>query len=106
MRAHLIPTLLAARRRVTVVGWGMAEEIYNMGSGVGWINQEIVAAMSSLMQEIGCTIRVDYQLERIFDVQANVLDSSMLRQHTGWAPQLNFEAGLLRTRDWLSGFLG
>ncbi len=84
---------------------GTAGEIYNVGSGVGRSNLEVVESMTSLMREMGYTIRIEYAPERVFDVQANVLDSSKLRQHTGWELQLGFEEGLLRTRDWLSGLI-
>ncbi len=85
---------------------GMPREIYNVGSGVGRSSREVIEAMTPVMQEIGCAIRIDYAPERVFDVQANVVDSSKFRQHTGWVPQVSFEEGLLRTRDWLSDFLG
>lgn len=84
---------------------GTPGEIYNVGSGVGRSNLEVVEAMAPMMREMGYAIRIDYAPERVFDVQANVLDSSKLRQHTGWELQLGFEEGLLRTRDWLSGLI-
>lgn len=85
---------------------GRVGETYNLGAGVGRSNRDVLDEMSSLMQEIGCAIRIDYAPERVFDVKANVLDSSKLQQHTGWAPQVSFDEGLLRTREWLRGFLG
>ena len=85
---------------------GQDGETYNLGSGVGRSNREVLDEMATLMQEIGCAIRIDYAPERIFDVKANVLDSSKLQQHTGWVPQIGFDEGLLRTREWLRGFLG
>jgi UDP-glucose 4-epimerase len=84
---------------------GTPGEIYNLGSGVGRSNLEVVEAMAPMMEEMGYGIRIAYAPERVFDVQANVLDSSKLRQHTGWELQLGFEEGLLRTRDWLSGLI-
>lgn len=85
---------------------GRAGETYNLGSGVGRSNREVLDEMSPLMQEIGCAIRIDYAPERVFDVKTNVLDSGKLQQHTGWVPQISFDEGLLRTREWLRGFLG
>lgn len=84
---------------------GTPGEIYNVGSGAGRSNLEVVEAMAPMMREMGYAIRIEYAPERVFDVQANVLDSSKLRQHTGWELQLGFEEGLLRTRDWLSGLI-
>jgi len=39
--------------------------------------------------------------ERIFDVKANVLDSSKLQNDTGWRPIVDLSTGLRLTRDWL-----
>ena len=91
---------------LAVLDRGRAGEIYNLGSGVGRSNRSVLDEMSALMQEIGCAIRIEYAPERVFDVKANVLDCSKLQQHTGWAPQIGFDGGLLRTREWLRGFLG
>lgn len=85
---------------------GQDGETYNLGSGVGRSNREVLDEMATLMQEIGGDIRIDYAPERVFDVKANVLDSSKLRQHTGWVPEIGFDEGLLRTREWLRCFLG
>jgi len=89
----------------SALGRGTPGEIYNVGSGVGRSNSEVVEAMTPLVRDMGYAIRIEYAPERVFDVQANVLDSSKLRQHTGWEPQLGFEEGLLRTRDWLGGMI-
>jgi UDP-glucose 4-epimerase len=80
---------------------GASGEIYNLGSGVGRSNLEVVEAIAPLMMEIGLSVRADHESARIFDVHANVLDSRKLRSHTGWAPSVGFEEGLRRTRDWL-----
>ncbi len=85
---------------------GQLGETYNLGSGIGRSNRDVVDAMSSMMREIGCVISINYVPARIFDVQANVLNSSKLIQGTGWVPQVDFEEGLLRTREWLRSFLG
>jgi UDP-glucose 4-epimerase len=80
---------------------GTSGEIYNVGSGVGRSNLEVLEAMAPLLREQGHALQIEYAPERVFDVQANVLDSSKLRQQTSWQPQISFEEGLLRARDWL-----
>lgn len=75
--------------------------VYNLGSGVGRSNLDVVEAMVPLLGEIGCTVRTTHAPERPFDVHANVLDCSKLSAQTGWRPSVGFEEGLLRTRDWL-----
>lgn len=75
--------------------------VYNLGSGVGRSNLDVVEAMAPPLEEIGCTVRTTHAPERPFDVHANVLDCSRLIAHTGWRPSVGFQEGLLRTRDWL-----
>lgn len=86
---------------VSALEHGHSSEIYNLGSGVGRSNLEVVQAMTPLIQEIGCPVQIEHLPERIFDVRANVLDSTKLREHTGWKPEVEFLDGLVRTRDWL-----
>jgi UDP-glucose 4-epimerase len=80
---------------------GMPGETYNLSSGVGRSNLDVLETMVPLMQEIGCTVRSVHEPARVFDVHANVLDSTKLRSRTGWIPRVGFEEGLRRTRDWL-----
>ena len=62
---------------------------------------DVVEAMSPMMREIGCEINVEHLPERVFDVHTNILDASKLQSHTGWKPEVDFNNGLLKTRDWL-----
>ena len=86
---------------LAAVDRGRSGETYNIGSGVGRSNRNVLDDMATMMQEIGCAIRIEYAPERVFDVNANVLDSSKLQHHTGWAPQMSFDEGLLQMREWL-----
>lgn len=80
---------------------GEAGEVYNLGSGVGRCNLDVIETMAPLLGEVGCTVRTTHEAERPFDVHANVLDCSKLIAHTGWRPSVGFDEGLLRARDWL-----
>ncbi|MEW6427162.1 MAG: NAD-dependent epimerase/dehydratase family protein [Thermodesulfobacteriota bacterium] len=80
---------------------GRLSETYNLGSGVGRSNLDILEAMTPLLEEIGCSIRKEHLQERVFDVHANILDITKVRAHTGWQPAVPFVDGLIRTRDWL-----
>jgi UDP-glucose 4-epimerase len=91
---------------VSVLDRGRLSETYNLGSGVGQSNMDVVEAFTPLMREIGCEICVEHLSERVFDVQANVLDSTKLQKHTGWKPKVDFHDGLAWTRDWLREFCG
>ena len=86
---------------VRILEHGRLSETYNLGSGVGLSNIDVIEAMSPLIKEISCELRVYHLPERAFDVKTNVLDSTKLEEHTGWKRQVGFREGLLLTRDWL-----
>jgi len=88
---------------VSALEHGHLSETYNLGSGIGLSNLEVIEVFKPLMQEIGCEVQVENLPERAFDVKANVLDSSKLQEHTGWKLQVEFDDGLRRTREWLRG---
>lgn len=91
---------------VSALERGILSQTYNLGSGVGRSNLDVVDAIAPLMREIGCAVRVAHEPARVFDVHSNILDSTRLQRCTGWQPSMSFEAGLLRTREWLRGCLG
>lgn len=86
---------------VSALEHGKLSETYNLGSGLGLSNFDVVQAFKPLLFEIGCEVCIENLPERAFDVRANVLDASKLNKHTGWARKVTFEEGLCRTRDWL-----
>jgi len=90
----------------SVLEHGHLSETYNLGSGIGLSNLDVIEAFKPLMREIGCEVPVKNQPERAFDVKANVLDSTKLQEHTGWKPQVEFNDGLRRTREWLKNYRG
>ncbi len=80
---------------------GRLSEIYNIGSGEGRSNMDIIEASAPLLKALGHDIEVEHLPERVFDVQANVLCSKKLKEHTGWMPKVNFCDGLEKTICWL-----
>ncbi len=86
---------------VHALEYGHVSETYNIGSGTGLSNMDVIEAMTPLINEIGFDLHIDHLPERIFDVKANVLDSTKLCDHTGWQPRIGFHEGLLLTREWL-----
>lgn len=80
---------------------GRQLETYNLGSGVGHSNMDVIEALLPLMKRLGEAVRVEHLPERAFDVKANVLDSTKLRSDTGWNPEVKFDEGLQLTADWL-----
>jgi len=80
---------------------GHASETYNLGSGLGLSNKEVIQVLSPLMKQHGFEVLVEHLPERTFDVKANVLDSTKLQIHTGWKPKVDFGEGLRLTSEWL-----
>ena len=85
---------------------GHLSETYNLGSGVGLSNMNVIEAISPLIKEIGYEVRVEHLPERSFDVKVNVLDSTKLQEHTGWKQHVEFGEGLRRTCEWLRNYRG
>lgn len=81
--------------------YGSLSETYNLGSGVGLSNKDVVQAFAPLRHEFHSDVCIEHLPERTFDVRANVLDSAKLRTHTGWSPLVSLEEGLHRTCVWL-----
>lgn len=86
---------------VSTLEYGRLFEAYNIGSGVGLSNMDVIKIMTPLLKDIGYEVHVDHLPERAFDIKVNVLDSTKLTEHTGWKPQVGFQEGLMLTRDWL-----
>jgi UDP-glucose 4-epimerase len=80
---------------------GRRGEIYNLGSGIGLSNMDVIKACTPMLMNSGYQIQVDNLPERGFDVAANVLDSTKLSEHTGWRREVEFSEGLRRTYEWL-----
>jgi UDP-glucose 4-epimerase len=80
---------------------GRRAEIYNLGSGIGMSNMEVINACMPMLADSGYQIQVNNLPERAFDVSANILDSTKLSKHTGWQCEVELSEGLLRTYEWL-----
>ena len=91
---------------VSALEKGRSSEIYNLGSGVGRTNMDVIEAITPLLEGLAYKIRIEHLPERTFDVRANILDSGKLHKDTGWSPTTPFDKGLLRTREWLKDFHG
>lgn len=105
VRDYLYVTDLASGI-VDALEHGYLSETYNLGSGTGLSNIDVIEAFKPLMREIGCEVQVENLPERAFDVKANVLDSTKLQEHTGWRSQVEFDDGLRRTYEWLRSCRG
>ncbi len=87
---------------VSALEHGKIAETYNLGSGVGLTNLDVIDRFRPLLENKGFHVDIKHAEERVFDVKTNVLDSGKLAGHTGWKPQVEFYDGLAMTFDWLS----
>lgn len=68
--------------------------IFNVSSGEGHSVNEVISELRELIEPFP---EIEYLRERSIDVAMNVLDSSRLRNETGWAPKVRFKEGIQRT---------
>lgn len=75
-----------------------SERVFNISSGNGRSVHDIILVLREIA---GLEVAVKYFPSRRFDVADNVLSSARLRAETGWLPMVDFEAGIIRTVDWM-----
>lgn len=68
--------------------------IYNIGSGIGRDNLQVLEAIAPLAASAGRALRLRHLPARAFDVEANVLDCTRLQEVSDWRAQVGFEDGL------------
>jgi UDP-glucose 4-epimerase len=73
---------------------GLAGRIYNLGTGVGASNLEVISIMREFSEKDGFAVRTRILPARNYDVEANVLDSSQLRSDTGWCHKIGLKEGI------------
>ena len=73
---------------------GVPGETYNIGTGIGLSNADIVRLVGTVLGSKHGQIEIQYQPFRGFDVAANVLDSSRLAAASGWKPTVSIETGI------------
>ncbi len=88
-----------ARGIIAVMEYGDAGQVYNIGSGIGRNNLDVLNSIKPLALAIGLNIEVNFLSERVFDVPANILSSKKLCSVSGWQPQITFEEGIKRVWD-------
>lgn len=84
---------------IAALDFGNDGEIYNLGTGIGASNLDVIAMLRPLAEAAGHTIQVRHLPSRRFDVEANVLDARKLRSTCGWHPVVTLESGLAEMWD-------
>jgi UDP-glucose 4-epimerase len=85
-----------------VLEYGRLGETYNIGTGIGLSNLDIVRQIEPILKERGYISRINHLPVREFDVKFNYLDCEKVKTETGWVPKVSFNDGLLMTINWIS----
>lgn len=80
---------------------GRLYETYNISSGIGLSNIDVINTFNSFLLKMNLPVQIENLPERSFDVKVNILDSSKLQLETGWKPRIEFVEGISLTFDWL-----
>ena len=88
-----------ARGIVAALEKGADGDIYNIGSGVGRSNRQVLDAIAPLAAAVGLKVGICNAPERRFDVAENVLSFGRLLACSGWFPQVTFEQGIAEMWD-------
>lgn len=83
---------------------GQPGNVYNIGSGEGRSNKDVLNALKPLAKADGFEIKLKTLPLRKFDVPVNILDSSKLNHLTGWTPLTPFREGLKKTWNWFQNY--
>jgi len=79
---------------------GVPGEVYNLGSGHGLTNRQVLEMLAPWAKAKGCSLDVRVLPPRPFDVPANVLACGKLLAASGWKPRLTMAEGLAQTWNW------
>jgi UDP-glucose 4-epimerase len=79
---------------------GKVGEIYNIGTGIGLDNKEVLDAIVNISDQSKFPLKLVIQPERPFDVIGNVLSSAKLTYISGWKPKTSFQTGINKTWLW------
>lgn len=74
--------------------YGAPGSAYNIGSGTGRSNLDVLKTLQPLANRSGFRVRTRILPARSFDVPANVLDSRKLEMVSGWRPKVAFDDGI------------
>lgn len=85
-----------AKGIVSAAEFGAPGDIYNIGTGVGRNNKEILDIISQHATKEGLAVNIKLLPPRSLDVPANVLDNTRLESISGWKPEISIEEGILR----------
>ena len=87
---------------IKLLDYSGPHRVFNVSTGEGHSILEVIAELLDLITPFP---EVEFLLGRQIDVAVNVLDSSRLREETGWEPTVGFKEGIQRTVERMRTFL-
>jgi UDP-glucose 4-epimerase len=78
---------------------GQPGTAYNVGTGEGRSNLDVLRMIEPLAAKAGLKVGTRFLPARRFDVPVNILDSARLRAISGWRPAVPLEQGIARLWD-------
>lgn len=85
---------------LAALDYGQPGSVYNIGTGCGHDNRQLLELLDINVRQAGYTLGFDILPPRAFDVDANILDSSKLFRTSGWQPKTSLAEGLEMTWAW------
>lgn len=89
-----------AKAIISALEKGQSGQVYNVGSGTGRSNMDVLDAIFPFARSAGLSPKVNHLPARHFDVPVNILDSHRLAYDTGWKITVPFEEGIRKTWYW------
>lgn len=85
---------------ISALDRGIPGSCYNLGSGIGLTNRDVLDEIHPLARSMGFTPKTVIMPFRKFDVSVNVLNSTKLADETGWRLRTSFKNGIKKTWEW------
>lgn len=83
---------------VALLAYPGERTVFNVSSGEG---RSILDVVACIEEAAGVRVGRRFVEWRSIDVPVSILDSSLLREETGWAPRVSLDTGIGRTLGWL-----
>jgi UDP-glucose 4-epimerase len=85
---------------LALLDFGVAGEIYNLGSSLGHTNLEVVDILNKIGLDSNVVFEYELREPRPFDVRENILDTRRIHSLCGWIPSTKLEKGLQKSFEW------
>jgi UDP-glucose 4-epimerase len=83
-----------------ILDYGLPGEYYNLGSGIGTSNAEIIKILYYIAESKNLKISIKILEPRQFDVPSNILDCTKIHEKIGWHSQTSLREGIKKTWEY------